>query len=145
MTCSVPDDSGSPERQCPSQLHCPLLGGPAVSFLAAQSAVSALLPLHLFYGSPLRHLTAKCLRLPRPFYSASFFSPLRHSASPSSTSLPRADCLCNVGKMSWAAASWQIALCRAAAGLCVLHRGEAGRGLRIGCVCVGGGINDWAS
>lgn len=59
------------------------------------------------------------------------FSPLRHSASPSTASLPRADCLCNVGKMSWAAASRQIALCRAAAGLCGLYGGEAGRGLRI--------------
>lgn len=57
----------------PSQLHCPLLG-PATCFLTAQSAVSALLPLHLFYGSPLRHLTAKCLHPPRPYYSVSFLS-----------------------------------------------------------------------
>lgn len=52
--------------------------------------------------------------------------PLRRSASPSSASRPRADCLRNVGKMSWAAAPRQIALCGAAAGLCVLCRGEAG-------------------
>lgn len=114
ITCSVPNDSRSPVyRRPPSCIflcllpHCSVsrIGSPAITAVlwfppsSPNCKMSPLAPTLLF----------------RIFF---FFPQPRHSASPFA-SLLRPDCLSNVVKMAWPVALSQIALYRAAAGLCV--------------------------
>lgn len=124
MTAGPQSAGGLPAASSTSRRTCCLLPHCSVSRIGSPAITSV---LWFPPSSPSCKMSSPA---PTLLFRIIFF-PLRHSASPSSTSLLCADCLYNVVKMSWAVALWQIALYWAAAGLCVVYHREAGQGLRI--------------